>query len=473
MAKLTFYGAIEGVTGSMYLLEASKKRILMDCGLFQGRKEEEQANTDPMPFDVSSLDAVILSHAHLDHSGRLPLLALHGYDGPIYMTMPTCDLIEVLLKDAAFIQNRDIEWENKRRVRSGRKLLEPLYQLKDVEDMLTQCQGTRYYERTTIAEGIDIRFVDAGHILGSSIVEIYIEEHGLEKKLVFSGDLGNSQAALLRDPDIVTSADVVLLESTYGDREHRSNNDTLTEFEEIVETASENGGNVLIPAFALGRTQEIIYRLGELYQQGKVKQKAIFLDSPMAIAVTEIYHRYQHVYNLEDKAAIEKHSPSNLRREKKSLHTFLPVLRYSTTTEESMALNKITDGAIIIAGSGMCNGGRIRHHFKHNLWRRQNHIIFVGFQAAGTPGRAIIDGAKTFKIGGEEIVINARIHTLGGFSAHASQSQLLEWLDHFKGSNPRVYLVHGEDKTKRALQRVADEHGWKAHIPTLGESIEF
>jgi metallo-beta-lactamase family protein len=472
MARLTFYGAVTGVTGSMYLLQTESSSVLLDCGLFQGRREEEAANLKPLPFDSSQIDAVVLSHAHLDHSGRLPLLVSQGYSGPIFMTRASCDLIEVLLKDAASLQERDAEWENKRRRRAGKKEIEPLYRLENVEETLRYCQGLPYHQRLSVAEGVDIRFADAGHILGSAIVEVFVNEGGIEKKLVFSGDLGNSQAALLRDPEVVDNADVLLLESTYGDREHRSMDETLAEFEAVIEAASQNGGNILIPSFAVGRTQEIIFRLGELYQKGKLRHQAVYLDSPMAIAVTEIYHRYQHIYNDEDRTAIESSSTAGQAR-RRSLHAFLPVLRYSTTTEESVALNKIERGAIIIAGSGMCNGGRIRHHLKHNLWRKQSHVIFVGFQAMGTPGRALVDGAEYFKTGGEEVIVRAAIHTMGGFSAHASQSQLIDWLNNFKAGKPRLFLVHGESEAKQALSQAAQVHGWEASIPSLGETITF
>jgi len=472
MAKLTFYGAVEGVTGSMYLLEVGSSRVLLDCGLFQGRREEERANADPLPFDPATLDAVIISHAHLDHSGRLPLLAMGGYQGPIYMTRASCDLVEVLLKDAASLQERDAEWENKRRRRSGKDPVEPLYRSEDVENVLGQIEGVRYHQRMIVADGVDICFSDAGHILGSAIVEIFVSEGGRERKLVFSGDLGNCQAALLRDPDIVESADILLLESTYGDRDHRPMEETLSEFESVIEAASQNGGNILIPSFAVGRTQEMIFRLGELYQKGKLQHQAVYLDSPMAIAVTEIYHRYQHVYNEEDRASIGSQHTGIASREQ-NLHSFLPILRYSTTTAESMKLNQVENGAIIIAGSGMCNGGRIRHHLKHNLWRKSAHVVFVGFQAAGTPGRALVDGATTMKIVGEDIAVRATIHTLGGFSAHASQSQLLEWLSHFKKPRPELYLVHGEDGAKQALQQAAAELGWQPHLPKLGQTIQI
>jgi metallo-beta-lactamase family protein len=466
MAKLTFYGATEGVTGSSYVLETGNKTILLDCGLFQGSREEEKANKEPFQFEVTKIDAVVLSHAHLDHSGRLPKLVADGYSGPLYMTNPTSELLEVMLKDAASLQQRDTEWENKRRRRAGKAEIEPVYTIEDVEQALSLCDAFGYGSRQEIFDGIEVCFRDAGHILGSSIVEVFISESGVQKKLVFSGDLGNSCAALLRDPEVVEEADVLLLESTYGDRNHRSMDETLQEFESIIAEASENGGNILIPSFAVGRTQEIIFRLGELYQKGMLRHQAVYLDSPMAIAVTEIYHRYQNVYNSEDAAAMHHNAPG-------SLHTFLPVLRYSTSTEESMALNKVEAGCIIIAGSGMCTGGRIRHHFKHNLWRRNAHVVIVGYQAIGTPGRALVDGAKVFRIGGDKIAVNAAIHTLGGFSAHASQSQLLDWISHFNKPHPRLFLIHGETEAKTALQERLATEGWKADIPHNGESITF
>lgn len=466
MAKLTFYGATEGVTGSSYILESGNKTILLDCGLFQGGREEEKANKKPFQFDMKKIDVVVLSHAHLDHSGRLPKLVSEGYSGPLYMTQPTSELLEVMLKDAASLQQRDTEWENKRRRRAGKKEIEPMYTMEDVESALRLCEGIVYGQRQEITEGISVCFRDAGHILGSSIVELFISEQGVETKLVFSGDLGNSSAALLRDPEVVEEADILLLESTYGDRNHRPMDETLDEFEAILVEASENGGNILIPSFAVGRTQEIIFRLGELYQKGMLKHQAVYLDSPMAIAVTEIYHRYQNVYNSEDAAAIHQSKAG-------SLHTFLPVLRYSTSTEESMSLNKVEAGAVIIAGSGMCTGGRIRHHFKHNLWRRNAHVIIVGYQARGTPGRALVDGAKVFRLGGDKIIVNAAIHTLGGFSAHASQAQLTEWVSHFKDPRPRLFLIHGEAEAKLALQEHLAGEGWTADIPGNGESITF
>jgi len=466
MAKLTFWGATKGVTGSKYLLETERAVILLECGLLQGSRKDESGNEKPFPFDVHKIDAAVLSHGHLDHSGQLPRLSADGYSGPVYMTNPTSELLEILLRDAAFLHHRDVEWENKRRRRAGKKEIEPLYTIENVEDVLGQCEGTPYGSRRQIADGVEVCFRDAGHILGSAIVELFITEAGVEKKLVFSGDLGNSQVAILRDPEMVANADVLLLESTYGDREHRSMEETLAQLEAIIDEASANGGNILIPSFAVGRTQEIIFRLGELYQKGKLGQQRVYLDSPMAISTTRVYSHFQHVYNAEDIDAIRQ-------GETGTLSTFLPTLRFSETTEESMALNRIEAGAIFIAGSGMCNGGRIRHHLKHNLWRRNAHVLIIGYQAFGTPGRALVDGAKTFNVAGEKVAVKATIHTLGGFSAHASQSQLLEWALQFNEPRPRLYLIHGDADAKAALSGRFQNLGWHANIPEHGESLTF
>lgn len=466
MATLTFYGAVEGVTGSCYLLETGKSRVLLDCGLYQGRRKEEEANFESFPFDPRALDGVVLSHAHLDHSGRIPKLVKEGYEGPLHMTRATCELLDIMLKDSAHLIERDVEWENKIRRREHKKLLSPLYSIRDVEKALDSCLGVPYGDLVQVADGVTICFRDAGHILGSAIVEVFIDDDGKQSKLVFSGDLGNSESALLRDPEIIESADVLLLESTYGDRNHRSMEESLQEFEDIIEEASKKGGNILIPSFAVGRTQEIIFRLGELYQQGKLGHQAVYLDSPMAINVTGVYDKYQHVFNEEDQATINGNGGHDLK-------SFLPILRYSCTTEESMNLNKIGSGAIIIAGSGMCNGGRIRHHLKYNLWKHNAHVIIVGYQAVGTPGRALVDGKKIFRLGRDKVVVKAKIHTIGGFSAHAGQSQLLDWANHFVDPKPRVYLVHGEEEAKTILSECLTEQGWKASIPQPGQRISL
>ncbi len=467
MAELTFWGAADQVTGSCYLLETARARVLLECGLVQGRFRDEERNRDPFPFDIHTLDAVVLSHAHLDHSGRLPKLVRDGYRGHIWLTHATGEIVEVILKDAAHLNARDAEWENRHRHRAGREEIEPLYTVDDVEATLEYCEGVRYGERVKVANDVDVRFHDAGHILGSAIVEVFIQEDGKEKRLVFSGDLGNSDAALLRDPVVLTEADLLLLESTYGDRDHQSMARTLEEFENALVEADKSKGNVLIPAFAIGRTQELIFRLGALYQAGRLPQQAVFLDSPMAIAATEIYHRFQNVFNSDDVGQLK-------RVHARSLHRFLPILRYSHTPEDSMALNRVQDGAIIIAGSGMCTGGRILHHLKHNLWRRGTDVIIVGYQAIGTLGRALVDGAKQVRIFGEDIAVAARIHTLGGFSAHAGQSQLLTWAGQFSNPRPRLCLVHGEPEKMQALKRAfVERFDWQAETHAVGDRIRF
>jgi len=408
----------------------------------------------------------VLSHAHLDHSGRIPQLIKEGYAGPLHMTSATVDLLEVMLKDSAHLIERDVEWENKIRRREHKKPRSVLYTLKDVEKALDSCMGVGYRELVQVAEGITICFRDAGHILGSSIVEVFIDEDGKQSKLVFSGDLGNFETPLLEDPEIIDDADVLLLESTYGNRDHRSMEESLDEFESILHKASKKGGNILIPSFAVGRTQDIIFILGELYQQGRLDHQAVYLDSPMAIDITAVYDKYMHMFNEEDQAEINGNGGSTLK-------SFLPILRYSTTTEESMNLNKIDSGAIIIAGSGMCNGGRIRHHLKHNLWKHNAHVIIVGYQALGTTGRALVDGKKIFRLGRDKVVVKAKIHTIGGFSAHAGQTQLLEWARQFKDPKPSLYLVHGEQEAKDNLCQILKEEGWDVAIPDAGQQITF
>lgn len=465
MATLSFHGATRQVTGSCYLLETAHSRVLLECGLFQGPPEVDRLNERPFPFDPRALDAVVLSHAHLDHSGLLPRLVREGFRGRVHATPQALDLLAILLEDAAFLQERDAEWENRRRQRGGKAPVEPLYTVADAEAALELGAPLPYGKRVTVAPGVDACLRDAGHILGSAIVELWVDDDGRQHKLVFSGDLGHAAMPLLRDPEIVREADVLLLESTYGDRDHRSMPDTLEEFAQILAAAAADGGNVLIPSFAVGRTQEILYYLGEFDHQGRLPQGQVFLDSPMAIAATEVHEKHTHVFGREARAA--------MRHNGDSATAFLPALRYVRSAEESMALNRIKGGAIIIAGSGMCTGGRIRHHLKWNLWRESTHLVFVGFQAQGTPGRALVDGATHLHLLGEDIVVRARIHTLGGFSAHAGQTELVSWAGHFQPP-PRVFLVHGEPDKMEALQaRLQAVHGWKAQIPAEGHVIEL
>jgi metallo-beta-lactamase family protein len=465
MTTLTFLGATGQVTGSCYLLETESKRVLLDCGLFQGSKETEKQNAADFPFNPASIDAVILSHAHLDHCGRLPKLVKDGFKGVVYLTEASFPLLELLLKDAVHLQTRDLEWENKRRERAGKKLLEPLYDLEDVEALLKLREPIAYGVETTIFDDISISLYEAGHILGSAIVRLRIEEAGETKTLVFSGDLGNPNSPLLRDPAVLTEADVLLLESTYGDRDHKPLDNTLDELRNALAEAAYSGGNVIMPAFAVGRTQDLIYWLGKLQRRGELPQQQIYLDSPMAITASEIYADNTDLFNIDD--------PEFTKVAPHGWQAWLHGLVYSETAEDSMAVNRIVGGVIIIAGSGMCNGGRIRHHLKYNLWRRNAYIVITGFQAEGTLGRTIVEGKKKhLKILGSEINVAAKVHTLGALSAHADQSQLLHWASHFT-NKPRLYLIHGEKTATLSLQTCFQRTGWNAHIPQVGEKISL
>ncbi len=465
MALLTFLGAIQQVTGSCYLLESREgSRVLLDCGMRQGRREEEQANEQPFPFDPASINAVVLSHAHLDHSGLLPRLVASGFRGPIFATHATSELIELMLLDSAHIQEHDAEWENKWRARLGKPEVKPLYNTVDTERALKRRQPLHYGEAHEVAPGIRVTFHNAGHILGSAIVELEIHDHHLTRRLVFSGDLGNTCSPLMQDPTFLDRADVVLMESTYGDRDHRCSEETIDELADILQQAHRDGGNVLIPSFAVGRTQDLLYYLGRFYHEGRLPQQAVFLDSPMAIRANQIYSRFHDQFDEHDRALIQQHGDGDLRK-------WLPPLRITASPEDSMAINRIKSGAIIIAGSGMCTGGRIVHHFKHNLWRSECHLVFPGFQAAGTLGRNIVDGAPTVRVLHQRIAVKAKVHTLGGFSAHAGQSQLIDWVSHFD-HHPELYLVHGELEKMKVLQSELKRRlNWDANIPEPGEQI--
>ncbi len=433
------YGAAGEVTGSCHLLESGGQRVLLDCGLIQGRPVDEVRNRDRFPFDPKQLTAVVLSHAHIDHSGRLPLLVKAGFRGPIYAHPATRDLCRIMLRDSAFLQEKDAEAENRKRERKGMKPVAALYDLADVRRTLRLFQPLDYAVKTEVAPGIEVRLFDAGHILGSSIVECFVSAHGITRKLVYSGDLGYPENTLLRDPALVESADLLLLESTYGDRNHRPQAETLAEVKAVMNAALNAGGNVLIPAFAVGRTQDLLYLFSRYYEDWQLARWQIFLDSPLAIDATEVYLRHRDLLDPQVLANFDLDQASQL-----------PNLRLTRTPAQSMAINRIRDGAIVIAGSGMCNGGRIRHHLKHNVWRRGCHIIMVGYQAQGTLGRQLVDGAKHIRLWGEAIQVNAQVHTIGGFSAHADQSGLLHWYQQFRG-RPPVALVHGEARAQAAL----------------------
>lgn len=464
-AQLTFIGGAGQVTGSCYLVELNDKKILLDCGMVQGSDQIREWHKFRFQFRPKDIDAVILSHAHIDHSGLLPLLVAKGFHGKIYCTKGTAELLPVLLKDSVHLYLKDLEWKNKRAARAGKKEMQPVMQLSDAERVVDLCEPQPYNKRLVPMPGMELEFNDAGHILGSAIVQLWLKGKQGMRHLVFSGDLGNPATVLMHDPAQIEHADVVLMESTYGDRNHQDVEHTVAEFAAALDAAYEAGGNVYIPAFALGRSQEILYYLGVLYHQGKLKQKVVFLDSPMAISITEIYDRFFHSMDPDDTRVLKQ-------QHVRDLASFLPILKLSETVEDSMAINRFKQGAIIIAGSGMCNGGRIVHHFKHNLWKNSNHLIFVGFQAQGTLGRRLVDGEQRIKLFGQDIVVKAKVHTIGGFSAHAGQSELLEWAEAI-GGQPKFWLVHGESKAQQVLQLEMSQRGLQVEIASQGQQISL
>jgi metallo-beta-lactamase family protein len=436
------HGAAEEVTGSCHLVTIGNKRILLDCGLIQGRAKDEERNKKPFPFDPHSIDAVVLSHAHIDHSGRLPMLVKAGFSGPIYTHRASRDLCRIMLKDSAFLNEKDVEWENRKRIRKGLKPVEALYTVEDAQFAMSRFKGLVYDKKTRILPGVTLRLRDAGHILGSAIVELWLEDEGQTRKLVFSGDMGRPGMPILQDPAFIEQADLVIMESTYGDRLHRSWDETLAEIQQVVKNTSNSKGNILIPSFAVGRTQEILYMLAMHYKDWNLDRWQVFLDSPLAIEATRVFTRHSDLFDQEMTDLWQKNRADSI----------LPNLHLSRTSNQSMALNRIHSGAIIIAGSGMCTGGRIKQHFKHNIWRRECHVIITGFQAQGTLGRILVDGAKYIRLWGETVRVAASIHTVGGLSAHADQQGLKNWYANFEG-RPPVLLVHGESE---ALQTLAD-----------------
>lgn len=467
MARLTFLGAAQEVTGSCYLLESpALGRVLLDCGMHQGGDAVKRLQKDNFDFDPASIDAVILSHAHLDHSGLLAKLVHQGFSGPIHCTSATADLLAIMLRDAAGLYERDLERINLVRRRKGRRALHADYSMADVDRLLKLCQRHSYRKPVAIGAGAVLTLHDAGHILGSAIVELGLREEGDTKTLVFSGDLGKRGSMLMKDPDTVTQADVVLMESTYGGREHRDLQATIDELRQILTETWERGGNVLIPSFAVGRAQEILFHLGMLHFDGELDNWQVFLDSPMAIEVTRLYDKWIGLLDVEDIRELAA-------AQRDSLAGFLPTLRLCTTPEESMAINKVERGAIVIAGSGMCTGGRIRHHLKHRIWRDSTTLLFIGFQARGTLGRLLVDGIERVKMFGQQFAVKARIETLGGFSAHAGQSELIEWAAAFANA-PQLMLVHGELESMETLAAALQQQkGIRSQIPGQGEVLEF
>lgn len=463
--KVTVHGAAGGeVTGSAYLVQTGEANILVDCGLFQGRRSLENYNRIPTTGAFAKLNAVVLTHAHLDHTGRLPLLTKTGYHGPIFATPATIDFTDLILRDSAHLQKSDVERQNRRRLRMGQPLLDPLYEQVDVERLKALYVRLAYDKPTEIASGVTIRAIEAGHMLGSVSLELTVAEEGKKKVVLFSGDLGQRNAPLHRDYSRFQRADFVFLESTYGDRDHRSLKDTVGEVREVIRKAVAAGGKILVPAFAVGRTQLLLYLLAGAFKRGTLLPFPIYVDSPMAIAATKLYQKYTELFD-EEALALQK---SGELREK------LATLKYSQTADDSRALNEVSGPCLIMAGAGMCTGGRILHHLRHNLSRPQTTVIFVGYQGDGSLGRMLVDGQEAVTIFGEKIPVRASIHTIGGLSGHAGQTDLLYWVDSFAATRPRIFLTHGEERGRKPLGQILnDRYKLKVDYPGLRETIEM
>ena len=465
--RLTVLGAAREVTGSCYLVETGAVRFLVDCGMFQGGVHAAIRNRQPFAFDPGSLDFVLLTHAHIDHSGLLPRLTKEGFTGPILTAVATDDLLDVMLRDSAHIQEMDAARAARGRRGKRRAMPEPvtpMYTANDAEACLRQVRGHPYQESLSPHPDVVCIFRDAGHILGSAIIEIWLTEHGQTVKLVFSGDLGQPGRAILQDPATIAEADVLVMESTYGDRAHRDQAATLDEMVAIISETRRRGGNVIMPAFAVGRTQEILYHLHCLSRQGRLHDLSIIVDSPMADRATQITKSHLALFDEEARKLADWQDSAPDR----------PRLRFTASTEESKALNQLEGGAIIISASGMCEAGRIRHHLRHNLPRRECAILITGFQAEGTLGRRLVDGARHVRIFGEDIPVRASVHTLNGFSAHADQPALLDWARHFRRAPSKVIITHGEERVAQIFaDRLRQDFGWPAIVPERGAVFDW
>ncbi len=464
--KIKFIGAAREVTGSCFIIETDKARFAVDCGMHQGSDEIEKRNWDVAIYEPERIDFILITHAHIDHSGLLPRIVQKGFRGPIYATEPTGDLVKILLLDSAHIQEVEAGWKIKKNQRSGGSPdVKPLYTVKDAQAVAPLIKTRTYENIFSPANGIKANFRDAGHILGAAILELFIEENGTTTKLVFSGDIGRRHQLLMEDPSTISEADFLFMESTYGNRNHKGEEDSLNELAEAISYSYKRGEKIIIPAFAVERTQEILYSLHLLSMAGKLpKDLPVILDSPLAIQATEIFRRYRSYLDEETQNLLKKgEDPLDL-----------PQLQFSSTTEQSMQINKLKGSAIIISASGMANAGRVKHHLRHNLWRPGASVVFVGFQAEGTPGRRIVDGAKTIRLFGEDISIKAKIWTISGFSAHAGQDQLLDWLGHFQSKKMQIFLVHGEISVQEYLASlIRKRFGFAVTIPEYLEEIRL
>jgi metallo-beta-lactamase family protein len=457
--ELEFYGATRRVTGSCHIVRAGGYTILLDCGLVQGGPEDEAVNREPFPFDPESIDAVILSHGHIDHSGRIPLLVKRGFRGPVFTHEATIELCRVLLKDSASLSEHDAQ----RRRRHGHGDAEPLYTVDDAMRAVEHMKGMRYEQMREILPGFSVRLHDAGHILGSAFVELEVSEGGERRTLVFSGDIGQYGTPIMNDPSAIGHADYVLVESTYGDRLHRTLEETVREIGEIIAMACRDCGNILIPAFAIGRSQELLYLFGQHYHEWDLARWQVYLDSPMAIEASRIYWNHPELWDEE---------ASLFRRNMRRMPP-LGNLHLTGRVEQSVGINSVHQGAIIVAGSGMCNGGRIVHHLKYNISRPECHVIIIGFQAPGTLGRRLVEGQQEVHLNGDNLKVAAQIHTIGGLSAHGDRDDLLRWLGTCE-CRPSIFVVHGDDQVKQAFREsIKGTLSIEPEVPKPGQILDL
>ncbi len=472
--KITFLGAAKTVTGSNFLVETENKKFLVDCGMYQGQAEDDYENEAPFDFNIQEIDFMLLTHAHIDHSGRIPKLYKEGYRNKVYAHKATCDLCSLMLPDSGHIQEMELEWKNKKRQRKGLEPIKPMYTAEDAARCLEIFEPVSYDQIIEISEDIHVRFNDAGHMLGSSIIEVWVKEDGKEVKTVFSGDIGNNDIPLLSEPTMIGETDYLVMESTYGDRLHMKSENKAEQFLKIVSETLDGGGNVIIPSFAVGRTQEILYELDkiketkddeEFIKEYRTLMNAdVFVDSPLAISATEVFKENTDLFDNETKREIEKgDNPLEF-----------PGLHFTTTADESKALNERIEPSIIISASGMCDVGRIKHHLKHNIWDAKNTILFVGYQAPGTLGYKIVNGEKTVKIFGEEMAVNARVEYLEGYSGHADQEWLMNFVYSFRNQMPKhIFLVHGEERAQNVLkEKIENYANIPVTIPEYGETYK-